>query len=94
MRLIEMQPRGDLSSTGYVLANPGKEYLVLQPSETADPFTVELAAGAYSVEWYSVDSRETIEADTLTVESTTTVSLSAPCAAATPAGVYLTQVGL
>jgi len=40
MNLIAMQPRGDLSSTGYALANPGQEYLVLQPGEAADPFTV------------------------------------------------------
>ena len=33
MNLIEMEPRGDLSSTGYALANPGQEYLVLQPSD-------------------------------------------------------------
>ena len=36
--LIEMQPRGDLSSTGYLLASPGVEYLALQPE--AGPFTV------------------------------------------------------
>ena len=49
---------GDLSSTGYALANPGEEYLVLQPSVTAEPFTVTLKANAYSVRWHSVRSRE------------------------------------
>lgn len=34
MKLVEMEPRGELSSTGYALANPGTEYLVLQPSES------------------------------------------------------------
>jgi hypothetical protein len=58
MNLIEMQPRGTLSSTGYALANPGKEYLVLQPSTTADPFTMRLAAGTYAVEWFGVDTGE------------------------------------
>jgi hypothetical protein len=29
----------------YALANPGNEYLVRQPGEAAEPFTVELAAG-------------------------------------------------
>ena len=33
--LIEMQPRGDLSSTGYLLASPGVEYLALQPEAGA-----------------------------------------------------------
>ncbi|HEX6290952.1 MAG TPA: hypothetical protein VFZ66_17335 [Herpetosiphonaceae bacterium] len=56
MHVLAMEPRGDLSSTGYMLASPGREYLVLQPSETADPFSAELAAGAYTVEWFSVTS--------------------------------------
>ena len=30
--LIDMMPRGELASTGYALANPGTEYLVLQPT--------------------------------------------------------------
>ena len=38
-----MAPRADLTSTGYALANPGKEYLVLQPNETNDGFEVRLA---------------------------------------------------
>ena len=50
MQLIEMTPRGDLSSTGYALANPGQEYLVLQSDEPAKPFTVTLVAGSYRVE--------------------------------------------
>jgi hypothetical protein len=63
MNLLELQPRDDLSSTGYALANPGHEYLVLQPTTTADPFTVRLAAGTYTVEWFSVDSRQTVPGD-------------------------------
>jgi len=94
MQLIKMEPRGDLSSTGYVLAHPGKEYLVLQPSDTADPFTVTLDAGSYTVEWFSVNSRETVRADTLTVEASSPLSLRAPFAAAGPAVVYLKQAGL
>ncbi len=89
MKLIDMEPRSDLSSTGYMLANLGEQYLVLQPSETADPFTVTLDAGTYTVEWFSVNSRETVGADKVTVESSTTISLSAPFEAADPAVVYL-----
>jgi len=93
MQLIDMEPRGDLSSTGYALANPGKEYLVLQPSETADPFTMTLDAGTYTVEWYSVNSREMVGADTLTVERSTMINLSAPFKAAGPVVVYLKKAG-
>jgi len=53
MQLIEMTPRGDLTSTGYALADPGQEYLVLQPDEPAKPFAVTLSAGSYRGEWYA-----------------------------------------
>jgi len=93
MRLVAMEPRGDLSSTGYVLANPGEEYLILQPSETADPFMVTLEAGTYSVQWYSVTTREMKGAGKLTVESDGSASFTAPFAEAGPAVLYLKQVG-
>ncbi|HEV8339393.1 MAG TPA: hypothetical protein VGR25_07020 [bacterium] len=89
MNLVEMGPRGELSSTGYALANPGKEYLVLDPSEMAGSFTVTLAAGTYTAQWYSVNNRETVGADTVTVESSTTISFSAPFEAAGPAVLHL-----
>jgi hypothetical protein len=89
MRLIAMVPREDLSSTGYVLANLGSEYLVLQPNETAEPFSVMLEAGTYTVEWHSLRTRETAEADPLTVEHASTIRLRTPFAEAGPAAVYL-----
>ena len=92
MRLIEMEPQGEISSTGYALANPAEEYLVLEPGETADPFTVTLAAGTYAVQWYSVNSREMVDADSVTVESSTTIGFSAPFEAPGPAVLYLKKV--
>jgi len=59
MSLIEMTPRGDLTSTGYALANPGTEYLILQPADSGESFTVYLTAGTYSVEWFHVIHRTT-----------------------------------
>ncbi|MGE5601927.1 MAG: hypothetical protein ACM30E_02680 [Nitrososphaerales archaeon] len=58
VKLMEMATRGELSSTGYVLANPGREYLVLQPAESGEPFTLLLEPASYAVEWYSVRTRE------------------------------------
>jgi hypothetical protein len=87
--LIEMQPRQDLSSTGYALANPGEEYLVLQPSATTDPFTVRLAAGTYTVEWFGVESRQTMEAGEVTVERDESLGFTAPLAETEPAVLYL-----
>ena len=89
MNLIEMEPRGDLSSTGYALANPGEEYLVLQPSTTADPFTVTLEAGTYAVEWFGVDTRRTMGADDVTVERDESIGFTAPLAESEPAVLYL-----
>jgi hypothetical protein len=89
MNLIGMQPRQDLSSTGYALANPGEEYLVLQPSGAADPFTVRLAAGTYTVEWFGVDSRRTMGAGEVTVERDEDIGFTAPLAEPGPAVLYL-----
>lgn len=75
--LIDMQPSSDLASTGYALANPGAEYLVLQPNG-GDAFTIELPAGSYRVEWFDVSSRETIRAENTLVESFGATRFSPP----------------
>jgi hypothetical protein len=90
--LIMMQPRTDLSSTGFALADLGNEYLILQPSETTDPFTVALTAGRYAVEWYSLTSRETLPAEALTVREDGKISLSAPSDIAGPGVVHLHRI--
>lgn len=93
IQLADMVPRGDLSSTGYALASPGGEYLVLQPDETDELFSVTLNAGTYAVEWYSVNSRDTRTADALIVESASTVRVAAPFDDHGPAVLYLTEAG-
>jgi hypothetical protein len=89
VKLVAMEPRGDLSSTGYTLASPGEEYLVLQPSDTADAFTVTLEAGAYTVEWFSLAGRATQGAGTVTVERDADVSFAAVFAEDGPAVLHL-----
>jgi hypothetical protein len=89
MDLIAMTPRDDLSSTGYVLANPGEEYLVLQPAETGDPFTVTLDAGTYTSEWYDVSSRDRRRVGQVVVDSDGSVSFTAPFAEPGPVALHL-----
>lgn len=76
--LTGMTPRGDLSSTGYALAKPGVEYLVLQP--VGEPFTVTLASGTYTVDWHDIASRSSRTEDQLTVagEEPTTFTVNGP----------------
>ena len=50
MNLAAMTPRGNLSSTGFALANPGEEYLVYQKANSG--FTVNLPAAVYQAEWF------------------------------------------
>jgi hypothetical protein len=90
MGLIDMQPRRDLASTGYALANPGSEYLVLDPDGAGRAFTVDLRAGAYQVEWFDVTTRETAASDVLSVESRRPVEFSSPVPPG-PAVVYLNR---
>ncbi len=89
--LIDMEPRSDLASTGYVLANPGVEYLVLQPNGDDGAFTVDLPAGAYRVEWFGVGSRETVLGEQTVVASANTVGFSSPFPS-DPAVLYLSHV--
>jgi hypothetical protein len=93
MKLIEMVPHGELSSTGYALASPGNEYLLLQPSEPAETFTVELAAGSYAVEWYDLKTRETAAAEPVTVSRDGSKTFAVPLATVGAAVLYLKCVG-
>jgi hypothetical protein len=89
MDLTRTVPDNELSSTTYALANPGKEYLVLQPSESAAPFTVSLPPGTYRVEWFDLTARETRSANELTSGGTTTVT--PPFEPAGPAVLHLAR---
>jgi hypothetical protein len=88
MGLLETAPRGELASTGYALANPGVEYLVLQPAGGAEPFTVTLEPGAYRAEWFAVEGRQRTEGDPVTVDAPGPVGFAAPFPAG-PAVLYL-----
>jgi hypothetical protein len=85
--LIDMAPRRDLASTGFALANPGVEYVVLQP-EAGEDFTVTLEPGTYAVEWFGVKRRETVEGDPVTVEKVGPVRFE-PRSTTEPSVVYL-----
>ncbi len=87
-----MVPRGDLTSTGYALANPGTEYLILQPVEGPDPISAQLVAGTYLAEWFSVGRRETVPAGTVTADSDRALGFTPPFAAGGPSVLYLKRV--
>jgi hypothetical protein len=78
MPLIDMVPRLDVASTRYALVDDGEEYLVLEPTGDRIPFTVSLPAGRYSVEWFSVTTREARTSDTVTVDASARLSATAP----------------
>ena len=89
MHLIAMLPRGDLSSTGYALAEPGKEYLVLQPNDVRAPIDVRLEAGNYDAQWFGVNSRETKQQAPVRVERAGAVGLTPPVDVRGPVVLYL-----
>jgi len=63
--LAELTPQTELASTGYCLANPGKEYLAYQPTHEA--FTLHLAAGRYACTWIHPLEGAEVNAGSLTV---------------------------
>lgn len=65
MNLAAMQPRNELASTNYCLANPGVEYLVYNPAADTPSITVTLAAGTYDYVCFNPNSGK--------VESTGTI---------------------
>ena len=89
MDLLSMEPRGGLSSTGYALANEGREYLVLQAAETSEPFTVILEPGSYAVEWFGVAARTATAGDVIAVEGPGPMSFVPPSGAEAPTVLYL-----
>jgi hypothetical protein len=80
VQLPAMVPRSELSSTGYALVDPGREYLVLQPQEQGGSFTVTLEAGTYALVWHDLASREMRGPEQLLVERSGSFSFSAPFA--------------
>jgi hypothetical protein len=92
MNLIQMEPHDELSSTGFVLANPGEEYLILQPDETADSFNVMLESGTYAVEWFSVNSREKRGVHELTVKNKGNNSFLPPFENSGPSLLYIKKI--
>jgi len=88
--LIEMQPRGELCSTDYLLASPGVEYLALQPE--VGPFTVTLEPGRYSVEWFAVNTRSAVQGEDTSAEITGPVRFQSP-SPSEPSVLYLKSTG-
>jgi hypothetical protein len=88
MKLVSMSPRGDLTSTGYALANPGNEYLVLQPGDASQSFSVTLVPGRYTLTWFFIDDRTTI-AGGMTKADGTARTFTAPTGTSGPAVLYI-----
>jgi hypothetical protein len=65
--LAHALPSGSLSSTGYCLANPGRQYLVYQPSSGS--FTLNVPAGSYSYEWFNPASGSVTQTGTTALVS-------------------------
>ena len=86
--LMRMEPRADVSSTGYALANPGTEYLVLQP-DGGEELSLRPDPGRYAVEWFGVEDRRTVDADAVTVQGDTEVTFAPPSEISGPAVLYL-----
>ena len=61
--LAAMTPRGDLTSTKYCLADPGREYLVYAPDGGKATVNLAAATSEMTVEWFDPTTGKPIEAD-------------------------------
>jgi hypothetical protein len=73
-----MSPAGELTSTGYALANPGLVYVALQPSDTGEGIAIQLSVGTYEVEWFSLGDREWTASGRVSVADEERMTLFAP----------------
>jgi hypothetical protein len=64
--LADMKPASQVSTTRYALANLGREYVGFQAESGG--FSLDLPAGSYAVEWFSLAERSWIDADAVSVE--------------------------
>jgi hypothetical protein len=76
MDLAHDQPHKELASSGYCLAGPGTEYLVLLPTGGSVSVNLTAVSGAHSVEWFNPNNGQTIAGANFTGGST--VNLTAP----------------
>lgn len=56
--LARAKPAGELTSTGYCLAQPGRRYLVYLPKGGTASVDLSAAPGRFSVEWYNPKTGE------------------------------------
>jgi hypothetical protein len=61
--LASLAPAGDLASTHYCLADPGRLYLVYKSDRTGKEISLALRPGAYSVTWINLSNGRTIESE-------------------------------
>jgi len=77
MNLASMQPRNDLASTKYCLANPGVQYLVYNPDVDAPSVTLTLA-GTYNYEWFNPSSGKIESTGTIKAGDNTQQTMEVP----------------
>ncbi|HRZ58030.1 MAG TPA: hypothetical protein P5525_21535, partial [Candidatus Paceibacterota bacterium] len=79
--IARMQPRPDLASTGYCLASPGEEYIVLAPRQGEVEVRGLQVGRRYQGEWFDT-ARASLERIPPTTADSSTLTLQVPCAGA------------
>jgi hypothetical protein len=85
MNLNRCRPLPDLTDTGYCLADPGKEYLVYQPS-AGKSVTLTLGEGRYTVEWFDPAKGKTVSREAIQASAG---RRTFPCPVDGPAVLYI-----
>jgi hypothetical protein len=87
--LANLEPSGNLASSGYALAHPSQEYVALRIGESDGDFTVTVTPGTYAVRWHDIQSRETLNVDPFIAERAGPVALRSPLEGTMPVVVHL-----
>ena len=76
--LLNMTPRGDLASSRFCLANPGREYLVYLPDGGEVSVDLSDSSGIFAVEWFNPSTGETFDGGTVSGNSSFTAPFQGP----------------
>ena len=89
-----MEPHGELASTGYVLANPGVEYLIVITAAHAPDLTVDLPAGTYTAQWHDIATRGDQAGQTVVTDGGGRTAIRTPFGADHPGSALVAPLSL
>jgi hypothetical protein len=76
VNLAALVPHGELSSTKYCMAQPGREYLAYKPGPEEGEFRLRVEPGRYRIEWIDCTTNRHVDGGSVEVQGAKWVALT------------------